>query len=85
MKKYMSLVFFCLCFANLFFFYHIQNEEHFRVSFLGVGQGDAILMRHKNSVILYDGGEYNPRGRDILYWLKKKKVKKVDMMMQNKL
>ncbi|HOY67350.1 MAG TPA: ComEC/Rec2 family competence protein [Candidatus Ozemobacteraceae bacterium] len=59
---------------------HHKDGPLLRVTFLDVGQGDAILIRSKEKVVLIDAGNDNDHAAEdiILPFLEKEGIKKID-------
>jgi competence protein ComEC len=72
MKKWLIITLLTLCATSLAFYFG-RPDDYIHVSFLDVGQGDAVLIQRGNIQILVDGGPSpeaitNELGRLLPYW-----------------
>jgi len=74
-----SIVFFTFSLSSCSKLYKLPENKGLRVSFIDVGQGDAILIEfNKGDKILIDGGEKNGKA---LTFLNNAKIKEIDKML----
>ena len=74
-----SIVFFTFSLGSCSKLYNLPENKGLRVSFIDVGQGDAILIEfNKGDKILIDGGEKNGKA---LAFLNNAKIKEIDKMI----
>jgi competence protein ComEC len=72
MKKWSIIILLTLCATSLSFYFG-RPDDYVHISFLDVGQGDAVLIQRGNIQILIDGGPSpqaitNELGRRMPYW-----------------
>jgi competence protein ComEC len=72
MKKWSIIILLTLCATSLSFYFG-RPDDYIHISFLDVGQGDAVLIQRGNIQILIDGGLSpqaitNELGRRMPYW-----------------
>lgn len=59
----------------------VANDDNLYLSFIDVGQGDAILIRYKATEMLIDCGK-NSEGQIVVDFLKQKKVSELEYLME---